>query len=249
MKEGSERRSPMNIDKKTVLITGASRGIGQALVSEALRRGATRVYAGTRGPLQHPDKRVTALMLDVTSVSQIQEAVDRVDTLDVLINNAGIALYDDLSNLEVIEQHLAVNLVGLLKVTHAFLPLLKRSQGSIVNNVSLAGLAPLPVIPSYSISKAAAFNATQSLRALLAGQGVTVHAVILGPVDTDMNRGFDIPKASPAAAARGIFDGLERGEDDIFPDPASLSIADAWRAGAAKALERQFAAFVQPSAA
>jgi NAD(P)-dependent dehydrogenase (short-subunit alcohol dehydrogenase family) len=249
MKEGSERRSPMNIDKKTVLITGASRGIGQALVSEALRRGATRVYAGTRGPLQHPDKRVTALMLDVTSVSQIQEAVDRVDTLDVLINNAGIALYDDLSNLEVIEQHLAVNLVGLLKVTHAFLPLLKRSQGSIVNNVSLAGLAPLPVIPSYSISKAAAFNATQSLRALLAGQGVAVHAVILGPVDTDMNRGFDIPKASPAAAARGIFDGLERGEDDIFPDPASLSIADAWRAGAAKALERQFAAFVQPSAA
>ena len=97
----------MNVDKKTVLITGANRGIGQALVSEALRRGATRVYAGSRGQLQHPDERVTALMLDVTSVSQIREAVDRVDTLDVLINNAGIALYDDLSNREVIEQHLA----------------------------------------------------------------------------------------------------------------------------------------------
>ena len=99
---------------------------------------------------------MTAVMLDVTSVSQIQEAVDRVDTLDVLINNAGIALYDDLSNFEVIEQHLAVNLLGLLKVTHAFLPLLKRSHGSIVNNLSLAGLAPLPVMPSCSISKAAA---------------------------------------------------------------------------------------------
>jgi NAD(P)-dependent dehydrogenase (short-subunit alcohol dehydrogenase family) len=249
MKEGSERRSAMTIEKKTVLITGANRGIGQALVSEALRRGATRVYAGTRGPLQHPDKRVTALMLDVTNVSQIQEAVDRVDTLDVLINNAGIALYDDLSNFELIERHLAVNLLGLLKVTQAFLPLLKRSHGSIVNNLSLAGLASLPVIPSYSLSKAAAFNVTQSLRALLAGQGVAVHAVILGPVDTDMNRGFDIPKASPAAAARGICDGLEKGEDDIFPDPASLSIADTWRASAAKALERQFAAFVQGSAA
>ena len=116
----------MNIEKKTVLITGANRGIGEALVSEALRRGVTRVYAGTRGPLQHPDKRVTPLMLDVTNVSQIREAVDRVDTLDLLINNAGIALYDDLSNVEVIEQHLAVNLLGLLKVTHAFLPLLKR---------------------------------------------------------------------------------------------------------------------------
>ena len=64
---------------------------------------------------------------------------------------------------------------------------------------------------------------TQSLRALLAGEGVTVHAVFLGPIDTDMNRGFDIPKASPESAARGIFDGLEKGEEDIFPDPASQS--------------------------
>jgi NAD(P)-dependent dehydrogenase (short-subunit alcohol dehydrogenase family) len=239
----------MNIEQKTILITGANRGIGQALVNEALQRGANRVYAGTRRPLQHPDQRVTSLTLDVTNVSQIRQAVDHIDALDVLINNAGIALYDDLSNFEVIEKHLAVNLLGLLRVTHAFLPLLKRSRGSIVNNVSLAGLAPLPVIPSYSISKAAAFNVTQSLRALLAAQGVAVHAVILGPVDTDMNRGFDVPKASPEDAARGIFDGVERGEDDIFPDPASLSIADAWRASVVKALEHQFAAFIQPSAA
>jgi NAD(P)-dependent dehydrogenase (short-subunit alcohol dehydrogenase family) len=239
----------MNIEQKTILITGANRGIGQALVNEALQRGANRVYAGTRRPLQHPDQRVTSLTLDVTNVSQIRQAVDHIDALDVLINNAGIALYDDLSNFEVIEQHLAVNLLGLLRVTHAFLPLLKRSRGSIVNNVSLAGLAPLPVIPSYSISKAAAFNVTQSLRALLAAQGVAVHAVILGPVDTDMNRGFDVPKASPEDAARGIFDGLEKGEDDIFPDPASLSIADAWRVSVVKALEHQFAAFIQPSAA
>jgi NAD(P)-dependent dehydrogenase (short-subunit alcohol dehydrogenase family) len=195
------------------------------------------------------DGRVTPLTLDVTNVSQIQQAADHVDTLDVLINNAGVAIYDDLSNLDVIEQHLAVNFFGLLKVTHAFLPLLKRSKGAIVNNLSLAGLAALPVIPSYSISKAAAFNMTQSLRAHLAGQGVTVHAVVLGPIDTDMNRGFEIPKASPESAAQRIFDGLENGEDEIFPDPASLSIAEDWRTGAVKALERQFAAFVPESAA
>ena len=239
----------MNIEQKTVVITGANRGIGQALVNEALRRGAKRVHAGTRTPLQHPDPRVTSLTLDVTDVSQIRQAVDRVDALDVLINNAGIALYDDLSHFELIERHLAVNLLGLLRVTHAFLPLLKRSRGSIVNNLSLAGLAALPVVPSYSISKAAAFSATQSLRALLASEGVAVHAVILGPVDTDMNRGFDVPKASPEDAARGIFDGLARGEEDIFPDSTSLSIAEAWRSGAAKALERQFAALIQPNAA
>jgi NAD(P)-dependent dehydrogenase (short-subunit alcohol dehydrogenase family) len=239
----------MNTTKKTILITGANRGIGRALVNEALRRGAKRVYAGTRSALQNADNRVTPLPLDVTSVSQIQRAVEEVDTLDVLINNAGVAIYDDLSNLDVIEHHLAVNFLGLFKVTQAFLPLLRRSKGAIVNNLSLVALAPLPVIPAYSISKAAAFNLTQSLRALLASQGVTVHAVLLGPIDTDMNRGFEIPKASPESAALGIFDGLEKGEDDIFPDPASLSIAEGWRTGAVKALERQFAAFVPESAA
>lgn len=238
----------MNIENKTVLITGANRGIGRALVNEALKRGAKRVYAGTRGALQNADKRVTPLTLDVTSVSQIQRAVEVVETLDVLINNAGIAIYDDLSNLDVLEKHLAVNFLGLLKVTHAFLPQLRRSKGAIVNNLSLAGLAALPVIPSYSISKAAAFNMTQSLRALLAAQGVTVHAVVLGPIDTDMNRGFEIPKASPESAAVGIFDGLEKGEEDIFPDPASQSIASSWYTGVAKALERQFAVFVPESA-
>src|SRR5579864_5032941 len=99
----------MNIQNKTVLITGANRGIGRALVNEALRRGAKRVYAGTRGALENADQRVTPIALDVTNISQIQRAVQEVDTLDVLINNAGIAIYDDLSNFEVIEQHLAVN--------------------------------------------------------------------------------------------------------------------------------------------
>jgi len=160
----------MNIQKKTVLITGANRGIGQALVNEALRRGAKRVYAGSRVALQNTDVRVTALTLDVTNVAHIQRAADVVDTLDVLINNAGVAIYDDLSNVEVIEKHLDVNFLGMLKVTQAFLPLLKRSQGAVVNNLSLAALAALPMIPAYSISKAAAFNMTQSLRALLAAK-------------------------------------------------------------------------------
>jgi NAD(P)-dependent dehydrogenase (short-subunit alcohol dehydrogenase family) len=240
----------MNIANKTVLITGANRGIGQALVTEALKRGAARVYAGTRGPLRHADSRVTPLPLDVTDVAQIQRAAQAIDSLDILINNAGVALYDDLSDADVIEQHLAVNLLGPFRVTRAFLPLLRRSRGAIVNNLSLAALAPLPVIPGYSMSKAAAFNMTESLRALLASQGVTVHAVFLGPVDTDMSRDLAIPKTSPESAARGIFDGLERGEEDIFPDPASQLVAEEWRTGVAKALERQFAAFVpQQSAA
>ncbi|HEY1915890.1 MAG TPA: SDR family NAD(P)-dependent oxidoreductase [Streptosporangiaceae bacterium] len=234
----------MTIADKVILVTGANRGIGRALVTEALGRGATRVYAGTRQPLVHPDARVTPLILDVTSASQIQEGADQVESLDVLVNNAGIALFDDLSERAMIEQHLAVNLFGTYGVTRAFLPLLTRSRGAIVNNVSTMAVAPFPFTPAYAISKAAAFNLTQSLRALLAGQGISVHAVLTGPTDTDMTRGFDIPKASPESVARAIFDGVENGEEDIFPDAMSQSLADSWRASAVKAMERENAAFV-----
>src|SRR5215218_1385594 len=140
----------MTIVDKAVLVTGANRGIGRALVEDALRRGAKRVYAGTRQPLANPDGRVTPLTLDVTNAAQIQAAVERVESLDVLVNNAGLALYDDLSDRATLEQHLAVNLFGTYGVTQAFLPLLTRSGGAIVNNVSLSALAPVPLIPAYS---------------------------------------------------------------------------------------------------
>jgi NAD(P)-dependent dehydrogenase (short-subunit alcohol dehydrogenase family) len=241
----------MTIAGKAVLVTGANRGIGRALAEEALSRGAQRVYAGTRRPFSHPDERVTPLTLDVTSPAQIQAAAGRVESLDILINNAGVALYDDLSDRSVLQQHLDVNLFGTYGVTQAFLPLLIRSGGAIVNNVSMMAHAPFPVTPAYAISKAAAFNMTQSLRALLAGQGVRVHAVLTGPTETDMTRGLEIPKASPPSVARAIFDGVDNGEEDIFPDPISQTMADSWRGSVAKALERQYAAFVQapPAAA
>ena len=235
----------MTIESKTVLVTGANRGIGRSLIEEALRRGAGRVYAGTRQPFSHPDERVTPLTLDVTSPAQIRAAVGQVESLDILINNAGIALYDDLSDRSVLQQHLDVNLFGTYGVTQAFLPLLTRSQGAVVNNVSMMAQAPFPVTPAYAISKAAAFNMTQSLRALLAGRGVRVHAVLTGPTDTDMTRGLDIPKSSPQDVAQAIFDGVDNGEEDIFPDPMSQTMADSWRGSVAKALEHQYAAFVQ----
>ncbi|MEV6945388.1 SDR family NAD(P)-dependent oxidoreductase [Streptomyces sp. NPDC051172] len=125
----------------------------------------------------------------------------------------------------------------------AFLPLLLRSKGAIVNNLSINSLAPFPLIASYSVSKAAAFSLTQSLRTLLAEQGVRVHAVLTGPVDTEMSRGIDAPKASAESVARAVFDGVEKDEEDIFPDLASQSLAEGWRSGVAKALELQLADF------
>ena len=234
----------MKIADGTVLVTGANRGIGRAVVEEALRRGAKRIFAGSRQPLDHPDRRVTPLILDVTNAAQIQGALEKVESLDILVNNAGQALYDDLTDRAALERHLAVNLFGTYGVTQAFLPLLTRSRGAIVNILSVLAIAPLPVIPAYSISKAAAFSLTQSLRALLAARGVSVHAVLPGPVDTDMTQDFDVPKSSPESVARAILDGVEKGEEEIFPDPMAESIAESWRSGAAKALERQNAALV-----
>src|SRR5689334_16151514 len=225
---------------KTVLITGGNRGIGRALVEDALRRGARKVYVGTRKPV--PNSNAVPVQLDVTDEEQIQRAVAQIGSLDVLVNNAGIAGYDDLSDQATLQHHLDVNLFGPYRVTQAFLPLLSSSRGALINNLSVNALAPLPLIPAYSVSKAAAFSLTQSLRTLLAEKGVTVHAVLTGIVDTDMTRGLDAPKATPESVAHAIFDGVENGEEDIFPDPMTRSMADGWRTGPAKALERQYAA-------
>jgi NAD(P)-dependent dehydrogenase (short-subunit alcohol dehydrogenase family) len=234
----------MKIADSTILVTGANRGLGEALVEEALRRGANPVYAGARQPFAHANQRVTPLVLDVTNAVQIRAAVEKVDALDILINNAGISLQNDLSDRAALERLLAVNLFGTYDVTQAYLPVLASSRGAIVNVLSLAGLAAVPFDSLYSISKAAAFSLSQSLRALLAGQGVSVHVVLPGPIDTDMARNLDIPKASPESVAQAIFNGVEKGEEEIFPDPMSEAIAEGWRSSAVKALQLQFAAYV-----
>src|SRR3990170_695545 len=163
----------MPLPPKTVLATGANRGIGRALVEEALSRGAERVYAGTRQALNPTDERVTPLVLDLTDAAQINLAAETVDSLDVLINNAGVYGYEDLADRAALEQHLAVNLFGPYAVTQAFLPRLVESQGAIVNVLSLAAVAAVPISPAYSISKAAASSWPRSWRAPSAGRGVT----------------------------------------------------------------------------
>lgn len=227
---------------KSVLVTGANRGIGKALVAEALARGAARVYAGTRRPLDHSDDRVVPLALDVTEAEQVRAAAEAVESLDLLVNNAGLALWgDDLSDPSLLEQHFAVNVFGTFGVTRALLPALTASRGAVLNILSTSAWANMPLLPSYSVSKAAAFSLTQGLRAYLAGQGVRVHAAIIG---TDMTKAFDIPKAAPDTVAARIFDGLAGGEDEIFPDPMAELIAEAWRTSALKAMEIEYAALV-----
>jgi NAD(P)-dependent dehydrogenase (short-subunit alcohol dehydrogenase family) len=232
----------MTITDKSVLVTGANRGIGQALVDEALRRGARRVYATTRQPYAHPDERVTVLRFDITDTAQIQRAVAAVDSLDVLVNNAGILHCDDLSDRATLEAHLAVNLLGTYNVTQACLPLVVASQGAVVNMVSIAAFAALPIMPAYSISKAALYSMTQSLRAMLASRGVSVLAVVAGTTDTDMTKGMDVPKVSADYVAQATFDALDNGDEEIFPHPMLDSLAQSWPTSVHKTFERHFAA-------
>jgi NAD(P)-dependent dehydrogenase (short-subunit alcohol dehydrogenase family) len=240
---------------KTVLITGTSTGFGRD-TAETLGRAGHTVYASMRditGRNRTHAEAVRALgpkvvELDVTDDASVDSAIDAIlaeaGRLDVLINNAGVAIFDDLSDRAVLEEHFAVNLFGPWSVTQATLPLLMRSRGAIVNVLSLASVAAVPLTPSYSAAKAAAWSLSQSLRALLASRGVGVHAVLAGPIDTEMSRGIPVPKASTESVARAIFDAVQAGEDEIFPDPMSATLAESWRTGAVKELERQNAALV-----
>jgi NAD(P)-dependent dehydrogenase (short-subunit alcohol dehydrogenase family) len=234
-----------SLDGRTVLVTGASRGLGQALVQEALDRGTTLVYAAARTFVEHPDDRVVPLTLDLAEPDSIEAAAATVPVLDVLVNNAGVGSFgEDLSNAQLLNDHLAVNVVGPMSLTNHLVPTLAKSRGRVVNVGSLAAIANLPVMPSYSISKAAALSLTQSQRSLLARHGIRVHLVLAGPIDTDMSRLLSVPKSAPGSVASAIFDGVLRGDDEIFPDPMSAPLAAGWDGGLIKTLERANAALL-----
>lgn len=237
------------INGKTVLVTGANRGTGQALVDEALARGAGKVFAGSRRPFTHTDPRVETIPLDVTNPDQVAAASAAVDSLDLLVNNAGVFELDDATDLSVLRRMFAVNVEGTWRATQAFLPQLRRSSGSVVNAISVSAISPIPFAPSYSMSKSALWSQTVAMRTRLALDGVRVHAVFAGAIDTDMIRDLDIPKTAPEEVARNILIAVEREIEDIFPDPGSEALGGQWQSSPAKALEREFAAMAAMAAA
>jgi NAD(P)-dependent dehydrogenase (short-subunit alcohol dehydrogenase family) len=232
------------------LVTGASRGLGRALVEELLRGDARRIYAGAREPAtvgdltaRHGD-RVVSLALDITDPKSIEAAARRATDINLLINNAGIGAFAPIlaAQRADVERELTTNYLGTLDVIRAFVPVLERNRGAIANILSIASLASAPGMAGYSASKAAAFSMTQSLRPQLAERGIRVHGVFPGPIDTDMADGFEIEKASPGDVARGIVDGLLEDAEDIYPDPVARAVAATWRSDP-KALERELSTF------
>lgn len=235
------------------LVTGANRGIGEALVDALLAAGAHKVYAaardiGTLSVLQaRHGARLVPLALDITVPDQIQAAAAAAPDVDLLVNNAGVAAqlngaFTDPHWLEAGRLEMDVNFFGTFAVTQALAPVLaKNGGGAVVNIGSIAGLVNMPMIAAYSASKAATHSLTQATRLMLRPQGTRVFGVYPGPIDTRMSSAIDLPKATPADTARAILAGVEDGVEEIFPDPASEGLGAIYRADP-KALERQIEA-------
>jgi NAD(P)-dependent dehydrogenase (short-subunit alcohol dehydrogenase family) len=236
----------MEISGCTAVVTGANRGIGRALVEALLARDAAKVYAAVRNrdsmeDLAARDPRVVPVTLDLTDHEQIARAAEQAADATLLINNGGSLNFADplTGDLGAIHTDIVTNFIGPLVTARQFVPVLERNGGgAIVNVLSLVVFGSVPAMGGYSASKAAAASVTQALRAKVAERKITVHGVFPGAVDTDMIRDFPIPKTSAADVATAILDGVETGDENIFPDPMAQGGYKAWREDPA-AFERQ----------
>lgn len=237
----------MKLENKTILVTGSNRGIGKALVAALLKLPVKRIYAAARKTEDLPafgDSRVVPLKLDITDLDLVAKAVGLAQDVDLLINNAGVATFSSVVSGEpaALKHDLEVNYLGTLNVVRAFAPVLeKRGGGAIANVISVVGLASMAAAGGYSASKAALFSATQAMRKELKAKGIFIHGIFPGPIDTDMARDFDMPKASAQETAENIVKGILADQEDIFPDPMSVQVGESWVKDP-KAVERMFSA-------
>jgi NAD(P)-dependent dehydrogenase (short-subunit alcohol dehydrogenase family) len=209
-----------SLTDQTVLVTGANRGMGREYITQLLDRGVAKVYAAARDPrtIDVADPRVVPLQLDVTDATSVAGAAAVAHDVSVLINNAGIYRANSVvdPNTSILREELETNLFGPLAMASAFADRIAERSGAIVNVASV--LAWMPVGASYGVSKAALWNATDSMRAELAPRGVHVMGVYVGLVDTDMAKFADYPKSDPAQVIRQVLDGIESGADEVLAD-------------------------------
>lgn len=236
------------IEGKVALVTGSNRGIGRALTDALLARGVKKVYAAARRPEKLDalrDERIVALQLDVTDAEQIRMAADRMSDVDLVFNNAGVLLGSGIADSAILDQarrEMDVNYFGPLQLLQCLAPTLARNGGGAVINIgSAAGLTSVPFFPTYSASKAALHSLTQAARILLEPDGTSVFGVYAGPVDTEMTRDLALPKTEARDVAFAILDGVEAGQEDIFPDPFASDFGRQFESSP-KDSERQMAA-------
>src|SRR5919201_7139267 len=233
----------MDLASSVPVVNGVGRGLGRHLVDQLLDRGATKVYALARDTASvRQDDRIVPVPFDLLDLASITAAADRTSGATLLINNASTAEFADplAADPDGLRREFAVNVDGTFAAIRAFIPALKNAgDAHIVNVLSLLSLASTPPMDGYSASKAAALSLTQALRPVLEAEGIAVHGVYPGGIDTDMLAGIDAPKTPPAEVAKGILDGLEADQEDIFPDTNARAMAEVWWSDP-KAFERAF---------
>jgi NAD(P)-dependent dehydrogenase (short-subunit alcohol dehydrogenase family) len=253
--------SKNKIEGRTALVTGANRGIGLAVTKALLNAGVRRVYAGARRTetlsslVEEFGDRVVPVELDITSDAQVKAAASQAEDVNLVINNAGLAIYEnetfggDNGWIEAAKREMDTNLFGTYRMTTAFAPILKENGGGTVANVvSIAGFANFPLFASYSTTKAALHSLTQASRILLAGQGTEVLGIYPGPIETDMSDGAPFEKATPETAAAAIVAGIAAGTEEILTDPMAEEMGGLFAANP-KELERQVGAMAAEMAA
>lgn len=240
---------PPQLKNKTILITGANRGIGKAILVEALHRGAEKVYAAVRSldsasalVAEHGD-RVVPIKLDLDDPASITAAAATAEDVDIVVNNAGVMKFSTAVGEDVIsslEFEMNANVYGLIRVAQAFAPALKsKGGGTFVQLNSIASVKTFPGIATYCASKAASYAITQGLRGTLGSQGTQVVSVHPGPIQTDMaeEAGFGDSAAPPASVANAIFDGIANGSFHVWPDPRAKQIEAAYHSFATAVVE------------
>ena len=212
----------MKLANATVLITGANRGLGAVFAREALARGARKVYAAARDPDSVTTPGVVPIRLNVTKPAEIAVAARECTDVTLLINNAGIAATGGFladTSLASAQRHLDTNLFGPLRLTQAFAPVLARhGGGAIINVLSIASWINGPLLGVYGMSKSAAWAMTNGVRTELRDQHTQVLALHVSFVDTDLTKGFDVPKLAPGDVVRTALDALEAGASEVLAD-------------------------------
>jgi NAD(P)-dependent dehydrogenase (short-subunit alcohol dehydrogenase family) len=193
-------------------------------VDELLARGAAKVYASARKPVEHIDPRVVALALDVTDDASVAAAAEQAGDVTIVINNAGISGTGSLLHapLDEIQQVLDTNTLGPIRVARAFAPILAANGGGALVNVASV-LSWLAGTADYGVSKAALWSATNSLRVELRDQGTVVQGLHLGYTDTDMTASVTAPKNDPRDVVRQSLDGIESDASEVLADQLSIA--------------------------
>jgi NAD(P)-dependent dehydrogenase (short-subunit alcohol dehydrogenase family) len=218
----------MQLANATVLITGANRGLGLAFARASLARGARKVYAAARDPASVTLPGVVAIRLDVTKPEEIEAAARDYPDVTLLINNAGIAATGGFlaqDSLDSAERHFDTNVFGPMRLTQAFAPVLAANGGgAILNVLSIASWINGPLLGIYGMSKSAAWAMTNGTRIELSAQHTQVLALHVGFIDTDLTRGFDVPKTAPDAVVRTALDALEAGASEVLADEVTRQV-------------------------